>query len=89
MDNILTVKDTSDLQEILMRQLDVTREQLTDEASIMGDLGADSLDVVEIGMNIEERFDLTIPDEEWDRVKTVGDLHAAVSGFLASARRVG
>lgn len=83
MNNTLTEKDTADIQTILMRQLDVTREQLTEDATIMGDLGADSLDVVEISMNLEERFNVIIPDEEWDKVKTVGELCASVSGCLA------
>jgi acyl carrier protein len=89
MESILTAKDTADIQEMLMQQLHVTREQLIDEASIMEDLGADSLDLVEIGMNLEERFNLTIRDEEWDRVKTVGDLYAGISELLASAHRGG
>ncbi len=84
MNSRLTEKETADIQNILMQQLDVKREQLTENATIMGDLGADSLDVVEIGINLEERFNLTIPDDEWDKVKTVGELYESVSECLAS-----
>ena len=89
MNNSLTEPDIADIQTILMRQLDVTREQLTEEASIQGDLGADSLDVVEISINLEERFDLTIPDEEWERVRTVGELYTAVSECQTRGHKAG
>ena len=89
MNHVLTEPEIADIQTILMRQLDVTREQVTEEASIMGDLGADSLDVVEIGMNLEERFDMTIPDDEWERVKTVGALYTAVSECQTRGHKAG
>lgn len=82
MNQTLAEKDIAEIQNILMQQLDISRERLTEDAAIMADLGADSLDVVEISMNLEERFNLTIPDDQWERVKTVGDLYAAMSEFL-------
>ena len=73
MNNILSEKDTVAIQDIIIRQLDVRRDQLMPEARILADLGADSLDVVEISMALEELFDVTIPDEQWDKVDTVGE----------------
>ncbi|MBC8570245.1 acyl carrier protein [Zongyangia hominis] len=62
------------VREILCDQLDVDEEQVTMEASITDDLGADSLDVVDLVMSIEEEFDLEFPDEEVENIKTVGDI---------------
>ena len=55
-------------------QLDVEEEKVTAEASITEDLGADSLDVVDLVMSIEEEFDIEIPDEAVENIKTVGDI---------------
>ena len=60
--------------EILCDQLDVDAEKVTREASITDDLGADSLDVVDLVMSLEEEFDIEIPDEEVENIKTVGDI---------------
>ena len=65
-----------------MGQLGVERAQITPEAGLMADLGADSLDMVEIAMKVEETFNLTIPDEEMENVHTVGDLHEALANHL-------
>ncbi len=62
------------LKEILVDQLDVEEEKVTLEASITEDLGADSLDVVDLIMSLEEEFGLEIPDEEVENIKTVGDI---------------
>jgi len=62
------------LKEILVDQLDVEEENVTLEASITEDLGADSLDVVDLIMSLEEEFGLEIPDEEVENIKTVGDI---------------
>jgi acyl carrier protein len=70
----LSEQDVAKVQQILIQQLDVTKEQLTPDARIMEDLGADSLDVVEIIMNLEETFEITIPDEEAEKGSTVEDL---------------
>ena len=57
-----------------VEQLDVEEDAVTMEASITEDLGADSLDVVDLVMSIEESFDVEIPDEEVENIKTVGDI---------------
>ena len=59
---------------ILCDQLDVEEDKITMDADIVDDLGADSLDVVDLVMSLEEEFDCEIPDEAAETVKTVGDL---------------
>ncbi|MDA2916265.1 acyl carrier protein [Nitrospinae bacterium AH_259_B05_G02_I21] len=61
------------VKEIIVEQLDVEEEQVTPEASFIDDLGADSLDTVELIMAIEEEFDVEIPDEEAEKIITVKD----------------
>ena len=86
METMLSEKDTQTIREILMRELDVAPGQITPEASIKGDLGADSLDEVQIIMAIEEQFDLTVSDELASEVKTVGDLYETVAKQLPTER---
>lgn len=62
------------VREILVDQLDVEEEAVTMEANIQADLGADSLDIVDLVMSLEEEFDCEIPDEEIENIKTVGDI---------------
>ncbi|MBC8585935.1 acyl carrier protein [Youxingia wuxianensis] len=62
------------VREILVDQLDVEEEAVTLEANIANDLGADSLDIVDLVMSLEEEFDTEIPDEEIENIKTVGDI---------------
>ena len=62
------------IKDIIVEQLDVEDDAVTMEASITEDLGADSLDVVDLVMSIEESFDVEIPDEEVENIKTVGDI---------------
>lgn len=62
------------IKDIIVEQLDVEEDAVTMEASITDDLGADSLDVVDLVMSIEESFDIEIPDEEVENIKTVGDI---------------
>ncbi|MCP4290448.1 MAG: acyl carrier protein [bacterium] len=57
--------------EIIQRKLSVNAEQITPEASFTEDLGADSLDTVELVMDLEEEFNITIPEEEQENLKTV------------------
>ena len=57
----------------IVEELGVEREKLTAEASFMEDLGADSLDTVELVMAFEKEFDIDIPDEEAEKLRTVGD----------------
>ena len=62
------------VKEILIDQLDAEEEKVTMEASIVDDLGADSLDLVDLVMSLEEEFDVEIPDEQVENIKTVGDI---------------
>ena len=57
---------------IIVEQLGVDEEEVTPDASFVDDLGADSLDTVELVMEFEEEFDITIPDEEAEKIQTVG-----------------
>jgi len=61
------------VKEIIVEQLDVEESQVTMEASFRDDLEADSLDVVELVMELEDEFDLEIADEEAESINTVGD----------------
>ena len=65
--------DESKVKEIIAKELEVDVKQLTSEAKFIEDLGADSLDIVELVMALEEEFGLDIPDEDADKLKTVGD----------------
>jgi acyl carrier protein len=60
-------------REIIAKELEVSAEQLKPEAKFIEDLGADSLDTVELVMALEEEFGLDIPDEDADKLRTVGD----------------
>jgi acyl carrier protein len=62
------------VKEIIVEQLGVTAEQVTAEAKFIEDLGADSLDTVELVMALEEEFGQEIPDEEAEKLQTVGDV---------------
>ncbi|HTM57971.1 MAG TPA: acyl carrier protein [Candidatus Udaeobacter sp.] len=64
------------VKEIIAKELEVDVKQLTNEAKFIEDLGADSLDIVELVMALEEEFGLDIPDEDADKMKTVGDAMA-------------
>jgi acyl carrier protein len=59
---------------IIMEQLDVTREECVVEASFIDDLGADSLDLVELIMEMEETFDVQIADNELEKIRTIKDV---------------
>ncbi len=61
------------VKEIIAKELGVEREKLTDDASFMEDLGADSLDTVELVMAFEEEFGCEIPDDAAETILTVGD----------------
>ena len=60
--------------EIITEQLGADKDQITMETSFINDLGADSLDMVELVMEFEQRFDMEIPDEEAEKIQTVGDV---------------
>jgi len=61
------------VREIIINELGVEAEKVTDDASFVEDLGADSLDTVELVMTFEEEFGLDIPDEDAEKMRTVGD----------------
>ena len=58
--------------DIVCEQMGVAKDQITGETSFVNDLGADSLDTVELVMEFEEEFDITIPDEAAEKIQTVG-----------------
>ncbi|CAB1243689.1 acyl carrier protein [Clostridium sp. MT-14] len=62
------------IQKIISEQLGIDSQEINLESSFVDDLGADSLDIVELIMALETEFDLEIPDEEAEKVKTVGDV---------------
>ncbi len=62
------------LKTIVVDQLEVNEENVTMEATFVDDLAADSLDIVELVMTIEEEFDLEIPDSDAEKIVTVGDV---------------
>ncbi|HIQ59180.1 MAG TPA: acyl carrier protein [Candidatus Merdivicinus intestinavium] len=62
------------VRDILVEQLDVEEDKISMEASIIDDLGADSLDVVDLVMSLEDEFGVEIPDEQVENIKTVGDI---------------
>jgi acyl carrier protein len=64
------------VKKVVVEQLDVSEDEVTQDASFVEDLGADSLDVVELVMGLEEEFDVEIPDEDAEKITTV---HEAVS----------
>jgi len=78
-DTILSETDTKAVIDILVEQLDLKPEQVVTDAKIQEDLCADSLDVMEIIMAVEERLGITVPDEMAERVSTVGDLMEAIA----------
>ncbi|HIR17921.1 MAG TPA: acyl carrier protein [Candidatus Caccocola faecigallinarum] len=70
------------LKEIVMDRLNAEEDQIKPEASFVEDLGADSLDIVELIMGIEEEFDIEIPDEDAEKLTTVGEAMAYVKTKL-------
>ena len=74
----------SKIKDIIEKELGVEREKLRPEASFIEDLGADSLDIVELVMEFEKEFNIDIPDEDAEKLRTVGDavsyLEAKVAG---------
>ena len=68
------------VKAILSEQFDVEEDSITADTSIADDLGADSLDVVDLLMSIEDEFEIEVPDEEIDNIKTVGELVKYIEG---------
>ena len=75
------------VKAIIVEELGVDEAEVTANARFIDDLGADSLTLVEITMAIEDEFNLSIPDERWERVRTVGDLFEALAELLQEQRR--
>src|SRR4030067_2642436 len=73
------------VKDSIVEQLGGDPEQVTAEASFVDDLGADSLDTVELVMALEEEFNLEIPDEEAEKIATVGDAITYIEKGLAKA----
>lgn len=70
--------------DIIANQLGVDKEQITPGANVIDDLGADSLDIVELVMALEESFDLEIPDEDAEKIRTVQDILSYLESNLKS-----
>ena len=66
--------DKAKVIELIVEQLDADSDNISDDDSFMDDLGADSLDTVELIMAFEEEFDIEIPDEDDENIRTVGDV---------------
>jgi acyl carrier protein len=66
------------VKEVICDQLNVDESEVTENATFIDDLGADSLDLVELVMALEEDFDVSIPDEEVESIRTVGDAAAYI-----------
>lgn len=62
------------VKKIISEQLEVDQTIITESATITGDLGADSLDLVDLAMSIEDEFDIELSDDALEKIKTVGDL---------------
>jgi acyl carrier protein len=73
------------VREIIINELGVEPEKVTDEASFVEDLGADSLDTVELVMAFEEEFGIDIPDEDAEQMRTVGDAIGYLRKNIATA----
>ncbi|MFO7295037.1 MAG: acyl carrier protein [Caldicoprobacter sp.] len=70
------------VRDIIVEQLGVDAEEVTLESKFIDDLGADSLDIVELIMALEEEFDMEIPDEDAEKISTVGDAVEYIKAHL-------
>lgn len=73
-----------DVKKVVVEQLGVSESEISREASYVDDLGADSLDTVELVMALEEAFGTEIPDEDAEKIKTIGD---TVSYIMSHAKK--
>jgi acyl carrier protein len=67
------------VKDVIVDQLNVEEDDVTEDAAFVDDLGADSLDIVELVMALEEQFGISIPDEQAEKIKTVGDAVSFIS----------
>lgn len=72
------------VRRVLAESLCVSPEKVTDGANLIDDLGADSLDVIEIAMGLEDEFDIDIPDDDFAKLATVGDVVAYLDQRVAA-----
>jgi acyl carrier protein len=72
------------VKDIIEKELGVEREKLTPAASFIEDLGADSLDIVELVMEFEKEFNIDIPDEDAEKLRTVGDATAYLNSKIGA-----
>lgn len=77
-----TVEIQEKVMQIVCEQMSVEKGELTRETSFVNDLNADSLDTVELVMELEDEFDLTIPDDEAEKLKTVGEAMDYIQAHL-------
>jgi len=70
--------------DIIIEQLGIAKEEVVPEASFIDDLGADSLDIVELVMAMEETFDIEIPDDDAEKIQRIGDAFGYVKERLGS-----
>ena len=73
------------VKKVVVEQLEVSEDEVTPTASFVDDLGADSLDVVELVMGLEEEFDVEIPDQDAEKIATVGDAIAYIDDKTKAA----
>lgn len=66
------------VSQLIVDQLGVSMEEIKPEVSFLDDLGADSLDIVELVMAMEEEFDIEIPDDDAEKIRTIGDAFAYI-----------
>jgi len=71
------------VRELMATQLGVDESEVVPQANILDDLGADSLDVVELVMALEEAFDIEVPDDDVENIRTVGEIQSYVASRLA------
>jgi acyl carrier protein len=67
------------VKDVIVDQLNVEEDDVTEDAAFVDDLGADSLDIVELVMALEEQFGISIPDEQAEKIKTVSDAVTFIS----------
>ncbi|SFV74499.1 Acyl carrier protein [hydrothermal vent metagenome] len=71
-----------EIKEVVVEQLSVNADEVKEDSKFVEDLGADSLDVVELVMALEEKFDIEIPDDEAEKIQTVADVVAYVENHV-------